>query len=301
MPNGSEGQGKQLPVGTLGFGYFTYFTEGRTDVVRGVEPLTVHSDPGNAWGYCIGNSMWSASELLLRFMRTGNEIDALCDAERGEALQLQRERLFAGKRCIELGCGLGVVGMAAAKLGTFSEVLLTDVEEMMPLLRYNISQNFQVGQKDTDVDCALWGAAAESSSSPADKQQQPEGEEREGAVSRRDTRVHAQVLDWTQPQLPVSCKGPWDAILASDVAYNPDSFGAFWATLSLLLQATFSSAASSTPALSQCSSGPESQRMPTPTILLALPDRHEEGDELSRFLHVGVQVRANIISHARIK
>lgn len=44
--------------------------------------------------------------------------------------------LIQGKRCIELGAGIGLTGIAAAALGA-SEVVLTDVPAAMSLLRAN--------------------------------------------------------------------------------------------------------------------------------------------------------------------
>lgn len=44
-----------------------------------------------------------------------------------------------GKRCLELGSGMGLAGMALAMIGC--DVLLTDTADVMPLLRINVDNN----------------------------------------------------------------------------------------------------------------------------------------------------------------
>ena len=48
--------------------------------------------------------------------------------------------VLAGKHCLELGCGIGAVGMAAAMRGA-AEVLLTDMPQMQRLLQLSIASN----------------------------------------------------------------------------------------------------------------------------------------------------------------
>lgn len=76
-----------------------------------------------------------------------------------------------------------------------AEVLLTDVPKMQRLLRYNVEANAEATPKQS------W--------------------------------VHSDVLDWTQP-FPMDSRarvGPWDVVLAADVVYDEACFEPLWATL----------------------------------------------------------------------
>lgn len=95
--------------------------------VGGHSSLTITADPlHKIYPYCIGNSLWTAAVELIRFMS-----DAIPD-------KVIQERY---PRVLELGAGLGAVGMALARRGA-TDVLLTDREIMLPLLQYNVVSNF---------------------------------------------------------------------------------------------------------------------------------------------------------------
>lgn len=82
-------------------------------------PLLLCALPGQH----LGARLWISGRALARFVAEGR-----CPAVRGA-------------RCIELGAGLGAVGIAAAMAGGASSVVLTDKAEMLPLLRRNIELN----------------------------------------------------------------------------------------------------------------------------------------------------------------
>lgn len=68
-----------------------------------------------------GSRVWAAAHALVDELR-------------------QRRAALAGRRCIELGAGPGLVGLAAAAFGAAS-VVLTDQAEMLDLMRRNIALN----------------------------------------------------------------------------------------------------------------------------------------------------------------
>ncbi|XP_061704652.1 protein N-lysine methyltransferase METTL21D-like [Cydia pomonella] len=68
--------------------------------------------------------VWDASLVLAKYLET------MCQ---------NKPEFLSGIRVLELGSGLGVVGLTAATLG--AQVTLTDLPEALPLLRLNINEN----------------------------------------------------------------------------------------------------------------------------------------------------------------
>ncbi|XP_034828438.1 protein N-lysine methyltransferase METTL21D-like [Maniola hyperantus] len=68
--------------------------------------------------------VWDASLVLAKYLET------MCQS---------KPDFLSGIRVLELGSGLGVVGLTAATLG--AQVTLTDLPEALPLLRLNIAEN----------------------------------------------------------------------------------------------------------------------------------------------------------------
>lgn len=115
---------------------------------RFVEPYTLHLDgsqiklslaqapcvsaehareaKASADGSCTASTVWDAGIVLAthvfeRFRRSG---------DRG-----------VGSRCLDLGSGTGIVGLAAAASGGFTHVVLTDLPSVVPLLERNVERN----------------------------------------------------------------------------------------------------------------------------------------------------------------
>ncbi|XP_053606014.1 protein N-lysine methyltransferase METTL21D-like [Plodia interpunctella] len=68
--------------------------------------------------------VWDASLVLAKYLETMSQ---------------NRADFLSGTKVLELGSGLGVVGLTAATLG--AQVTLTDLPEALPLLRLNINEN----------------------------------------------------------------------------------------------------------------------------------------------------------------
>ncbi|XP_046740628.1 protein N-lysine methyltransferase METTL21D-like [Diprion similis] len=77
--------------------------------------------------------VWDASIVLAKYL------DVLCSENR-----LGKDWLV-GKKVLELGAGLGCVGMTAACLG--AEVVLTDLANVLPALNNNIEMNKDVWKR----------------------------------------------------------------------------------------------------------------------------------------------------------
>ena len=106
----------------------------------------------------------------------------------------------APKRVLELGSGLGLVGMAFSllKLGSQSLIVLTDVPSAMPLLMYNMERNKDI----------LTGQS-----------------------------IHAQPLLWSVNECPLD-EEPYDFILGSDLLYNTEMIPSLVSTIQRYLHST---------------------------------------------------------------
>ncbi|TYZ68539.1 hypothetical protein PybrP1_007171 [[Pythium] brassicae (nom. inval.)] len=144
----------------------------------GREVLLAES-PGNLG---IGGKLWDSCLVLARY------------------LALHRP-LVAGKRVVELGSGLGLVGIVCALLG--ARATLTDVAEVVPLLRYNIDLNFPASSSDSDSD----GSAASGGGRPT-------------------AATHL----WGTEPAALATPHP-DVVVLSDVVYDPEGYAPLVASL----------------------------------------------------------------------
>jgi len=90
-----------------------------------------------------GHCVWDAALLLADYLQAVNS----------------KPHSFHGARAVELGAGVGLVGMALAALG--AQVVLTDQAYTLPLLRRNVQVNFSGRARAPAVEPCQWGESFE--------------------------------------------------------------------------------------------------------------------------------------------
>jgi hypothetical protein len=172
------------------------------EFVGGGVTLRLLADPENAWGrsaegavqHCnTGNRLWPAAATLADFL-----CDSLLAAAGSDATGKGAEAPRPLPDVIELGAGLGAVGLALAKKGC--RVVLTDQPQMLPLLRRNVEAQF--------------GGAVGWAHCAPEVRALPWGECSEGAAA---------ALGGLPQKYPL--------VIGSDLCYDDDAFAALRRTL----------------------------------------------------------------------
>jgi predicted nicotinamide N-methyase len=70
----------------------------------------------------LGSRVWDGAQVLGRYIQAHPE-------------------LVKGRRCVELGSGTGLGGVASAMFGP-AEIVLSDKQALLPLIRYNVAGNY---------------------------------------------------------------------------------------------------------------------------------------------------------------
>ena len=112
-----------------------------------------------------------------------------------------------GKRVVELGSGVGLVGISVAMLGVAESVTLTDLRYSLPLCEANIGRNRPA------IDDAYMHARAERKS-----------------TVQTEAEVTAEELDWFEPPTEPA----WDVVLAADTVWLEELVAPFVETLAAL-------------------------------------------------------------------
>eukprot|EP00980_Cylindrotheca_fusiformis_P005592 scaffold1184_cov132-Cylindrotheca_fusiformis.AAC.13 len=168
--------------------------------LEGEEPVEIKldgykSDSDEIW-QSTGLTLWKASEYLCQYLvrhRHDEHLD----------LSLQMEKSNNRRRILELGAGLGLVGILAHRISSEkSHVVLTDGDtEALPYLRDNVDKNKSAQKGGITCNQLIWGR---QTSSDFLKQHREE---------------------------------KFDVILASDIIYSPVIIQPLWETIQALLDA----------------------------------------------------------------
>ncbi|KAG2177813.1 hypothetical protein INT43_003060 [Umbelopsis isabellina] len=109
------------------------------EFARNVSPLLISEDPTGQWCHGVAGTIWDSSFVLARYLEKSLQTPCLTDQS----------------RILELGAGLGLVGIAIAKLLPNAYIVLTDKPERLQLLQHNVQANdssAQVAGYDWDTD-----------------------------------------------------------------------------------------------------------------------------------------------------
>jgi len=166
--------------------------------------------PGHAYSFVqqyredgmgVGSALWDGSIVLAEHLI--DSAPAACKAAGGGGAALD----LAGKRVLELGTGVGLVSIVAARLGA-SEVVATDGDAaLLPLTRRNVARNLGgSGSGENGEACGAGGMPAQ--------------ELAERRAAAKVLRVEELLWGDEAQQAAVGAGGLFDVILAADVVYE---------------------------------------------------------------------------------
>ena len=164
-----------------------------------------------------GGGVWEAAEVLAHVLMmdvAASEEGSEEEEETAAAAAEGRAVTVKGRRVLELGCGVGLVGLVAAGLGAHS-VTLTDQVTFMA--ERNAAVNFpRAGEKSVQR-----GSLSSTS---------------DGAMGSGSPRVTVQRLQWGDAEGVAALLegGPFDVILAADIIYSSDYHRLLAETISMI-------------------------------------------------------------------
>ncbi|KAJ0252604.1 hypothetical protein HA466_0117810 [Hirschfeldia incana] len=137
----------------------------------------------------VGTSVWPCSLVLSKFAERWSTTDSSSPNPYAELLD------FRGRRAVELGTGCGVAGMAFHLLG-LTEIVLTDMVQVMPALKHNLKRN-------------------------------------KAALGKY---LKTSVVSWSNRDQISALNPPFDLVIAADVVYIEDSVGQLVAAMEALMK-----------------------------------------------------------------
>ena len=94
--------------------------------------------------------MYDGASVLARYI----EAYVIHDADNNET-STDNSRPISGKSVVELGAGTGIVGVMMGYYG--ADVIITDLETLVPLIQYNIEQNATALNGRVKAEALCWG------------------------------------------------------------------------------------------------------------------------------------------------
>ncbi|KAF9915027.1 Methyltransferase-like protein 21D [Lobosporangium transversale] len=169
-----------------------------------IKPLDIDEDPSGLLRGGVGSTIWDAAIVLAKYLEKSN----LLSIASSSTSATETPRSSTPINVLELGAGTGIVGLAVARLlsakGVEARVLLTDKENVVPLLSRNIQRNPSIGI-DIQAQTLDW-EEDESSSSSSNAQ-----------------KIHA-LIDTN-----------WDMVILSDCIWVPGLYKPLISTINALI------------------------------------------------------------------
>ncbi|CAL1153857.1 unnamed protein product [Cladocopium goreaui] len=190
-----------------------------------------------------GCCVWDAAVVLARYLEWAEELRSGSKTEVG--VQAVQDAVH-GRKCLELGAGCGLAGLAAAALGGL--VTVTDREETLSLLERNVKDFAAEHCRSSEQRPRRKGKVAASAVDM-------------GATGRLEC-PHAEYLDWSEPLELEQVDGkPYEVILAADCLYSLDGAAALASVVKSLCCEPESPAFRATVMLSQELRAPETLKV----------------------------------------
>ncbi|CAO3668756.1 unnamed protein product [Umbelopsis ramanniana] len=95
------------------------------DFASNLPPLAIHEDPTGQWSLGVAGTIWDSSYVLARYLEKS----------------LVQQPITNQSNILELGAGLGIVGMSLARFLPSANIVLTDKSDRLKLLQHNVQSN----------------------------------------------------------------------------------------------------------------------------------------------------------------
>ncbi|CAH8358109.1 unnamed protein product [Eruca vesicaria subsp. sativa] len=139
----------------------------------------------------VGTSVWPCSLVLSKFAERWSTLSSSSSSPNPYSSLLD----FRNRRAVELGTGCGVAGMAFHLLG-LTEIILTDMAQVMPALKHNLKRN-------------------------------------KAALGKY---LKTSIVSWSNRDQIAALNPPFDLVIAADVVYIEESVGDLVAAMGALVK-----------------------------------------------------------------